>query len=104
MKFDQVNPPLSELAQRAALGASMSLFEWKTSGGPRPARRPDGISSRIDRLWMTVAELAITHAMMQVEKAGASVALTDAVVLLAKARDRVADHVEGIESVKSGES
>jgi hypothetical protein len=45
---------------------------------------------------MSPAELAITAAMVAVEEAGASVALTDAVTLLAKARDRVADHVEGI--------
>jgi hypothetical protein len=46
-------------------------------------------------MWMTGAELAITETMGAVEKAGASVALTDAVILLSKARDRVADHVEG---------
>lgn len=45
---------------------------------------------------MTPAERAITDAMAEVEKAGASLALTDAVVLLGKARDRVADHMEGI--------
>jgi hypothetical protein len=46
---------------------------------------------------MSPAELAITEAMHAVEKAGASIALTDAVILLGKARDRVADHEEGIE-------
>lgn len=63
---------------------------------PRPKLRPDGLPSRIDRLLMSPAELAITAAMAAVEAAGASVALTDAVTLLSKARDRVADHVEGI--------
>ncbi len=46
---------------------------------------------------MTPAEIAIINAMQAVEAAGASVALTDAVALLSKARDRVADHVEGKE-------
>jgi hypothetical protein len=57
--------------------------------------RPDGIPSRVDQSLMTPAELAISDAMAAVEKAGASVALTDAVVLLQKARERVADHAEG---------
>jgi hypothetical protein len=44
----------------------------------------------------TPAELAIVEAMRAVEDAGASPALTDAINLLQRARDRVADHVEGI--------
>lgn len=43
------------------------------------------------------AERAIQEAVDEVERAGASVALTDAVVLLGKARERVADHMEGKE-------
>lgn len=70
------------------------LITWKRDGGPRPKKRPDGISTRCDRQFMTPAELAITDAMHAVEHAGASEALTDAVTLLSKARDRVADHVE----------
>lgn len=62
---------------------------------PRPHLRPDGIPTRIDLRYLTPAELAIRAAMYEVEKAGASIALTDAVTLLGKARDRVADHVEG---------
>lgn len=62
----------------------------------RARLRPDGIPSRIDQSLMTPAELAITEAMHAVEEAGASVALTDAATLLAKARERVADHVEGV--------
>ena len=57
--------------------------------------RPDGIPTRADRSLMSSAEMAITEAMAVVEAAGASTALTDAVVLLGRARDRVADHVEG---------
>jgi hypothetical protein len=62
----------------------------------RPRLRPDGIPSRCDISLMTAAELAITEAMGAVELAGASMALTDSVSLLSKARDRVADHVEGV--------
>lgn len=71
-----------------------ALAAWKQNGGPRPAKRPDGIPTRIDLNWMTPAERAILDAMYAVEEAGASPALTDAVTLLAQARDRVADHVE----------
>jgi hypothetical protein len=60
----------------------------------RPRLRPDGVPTRCDQSLMTPAELAITAAMQSVEAAGASDALTEAVTLLAKARDRVADHVE----------
>jgi hypothetical protein len=44
---------------------------------------------------MTSAELAITAAMLAVEEAGCSEHLTEAVVLLGRARDKVADHVDG---------
>lgn len=69
--------------------------DWKANGGPRPKCRPDGLWTRIDLCWKTEAEIAIDKAMEAVERAGGSPALTDAVTLLAKARDRVADHVEG---------
>ncbi len=71
-----------------------ALTAWKQNGGPRPAKRPDGIPTRIDLNWMTPAERAIRDAMAAVEAAGGSIALTDAITLLAQARDRVADHVE----------
>ena len=74
----------------------LAIAAWKNSGGRRPTRRSDGFPTRRDMLWMTPAETAITDAMAAVEAAGASVALTDAVILLSKARDRVADHVEGV--------
>ena len=45
---------------------------------------------------ITPAELAIVEAVKAVEKAGADVRLTEAVVLLQKARDRVADFVDGV--------
>ncbi len=81
--------PWNEAENRAALDA------WKASGGPRPKNRPDGWPTRSAIEWWTTAEAAITTAMEAVENAGASLALTDAVTLLGKARNRVADHVEG---------
>ena len=61
----------------------------------RPHLRGDGIPTRNDLTQMSDAELAIVKAVREVEAAGASKALTDAVVLLQQARERVADHVEG---------
>lgn len=53
------------------------------------------VPRRIDRSRHTPAERAITEAMEAVEKAGAHPRLTDAVVLLGRARDAVADFVDG---------
>lgn len=50
--------------------------------------------SRLDK--MTPAENAIYNAMCVVEQAGCDVRLTEAVNLLQKARDRVADFVDGV--------
>jgi len=44
---------------------------------------------------MTPAELAITDAMRCVEEAGCDTRLTEAVMLLSQARDKVADFVDG---------
>lgn len=49
------------------------------------------------------AELAIHNAMQEVEKIGAGVRLTDAVVLLAKAKDLVSDFIDSIKSFKYGD-
>jgi hypothetical protein len=84
-------------ADRAANPYYAALDDWKKDGDVRPANRPDGIPTRTDRSWMTPAELAILEAVHAVEHAGGSLALTDAVILLSKARERVADHVEGKE-------
>ncbi len=63
----------------------------------RPHKRgADGFPTRSSVEHWTPAELAIVEAMRAVEDAGASPALTDAINLLQRARDRVADHVEGI--------
>jgi hypothetical protein len=59
-------------------------------------REINGIPRRIRIDHFTPAEAAIHAAMHEVEKAGGSIALTEAINLLSKARDRVADHFEGI--------
>lgn len=56
--------------------------------------RPDGIPRRCDLTLMTPAELAIRDAVLAVEAAGAHPLLTDAVVLLGEAQNKVADFVE----------
>lgn len=42
----------------------------------------------------TPAEVAISKAMEEVEKLGADVLLTEAVILLGQAKEKVADYVE----------
>ena len=54
------------------------------------------IPRRIRMDLMTPAELAIMKAIDAVEVAGCDTRLTDAVILLGKARDRVADFVDGV--------
>ena len=52
---------------------------------------------------MTPAELAIRNAVLEVENAGCHVLLTDAVVLLQQAREKVADFVDAnLEEEKFG--
>lgn len=73
-----------------------ALREFDPPKTVRPHLRADGIPTRIDMQWWVQAELAIWRAMQEVERAGASVALTQAVTLLAEARNKVADHIEGV--------
>jgi hypothetical protein len=54
----------------------------------------DGMPRRNRLDLNTPAELAIREAMMAVESCGAHVLLTEAVTLLGKAKDLVADFVE----------
>lgn len=54
------------------------------------------VPRRIDRLRHTPAERAITDAMQVVEEMAADVRLTQAVILLGRARDLVADYVDGM--------
>lgn len=86
---------VQKAAERAANPNYAALDAWKKNGGDRPHKRPDGVPTRIDSQWQTEAEIAIGEAMLAVENAGGSKALTDAVTLLSKAKNRVADHVEG---------
>jgi hypothetical protein len=89
--------PVSECATEFADDPYHSMLNsWKKNGGIRPGKRPDDFPTRCDTQFWTKAEVAISNAMEAVEAAGASAALTDAVNLLSQARDRVADHVEGI--------
>lgn len=50
---------------------------------------------------MTPAELAIREASLAVEAAGADLRLTQAVMLLQAAREKVADFVDGVEATDS---
>ena len=43
---------------------------------------------------MTPAELSITNAMQEVEKIGANVKITDALIHLQKARDLISDFID----------
>lgn len=72
--------------ERAAL---TKLKETHVNDSTTPTNR------RCRRDLMVPAETAITEAMYAVEGMPADVRLTDAVVLLGKARDRVADFVDG---------
>lgn len=56
----------------------------------------DDISRRICVNLMTPAELAIRNAIIVVESVGADVRLTEAVILLGQAKDKVADYVDGV--------
>jgi hypothetical protein len=58
----------------------------------------NNIPRRIDTLRHTPAEKSITEAMVMVEQAGCHPLLTDAVVLLGKAREKVADFMDGAAS------
>lgn len=51
---------------------------------------------RSDLLRNTPAELAIREALIAVEAVGADVRLTDAVILLGEARERLADYIDGV--------
>ncbi len=77
----------------APLG-KLSIVVGGTTKMPRDHLRSDGFPSRSDQSLMSPAELEITSAMLAVEAAGASAALTEAVTLLGRARERVADHME----------
>lgn len=75
---------------------NQDLDAWKADkAAVRTKKRSDGVPTRIDAQFLSDAEMAIRLAQGEVEAMGGSLALTEAVILLTKARDRVADHVEG---------
>ena len=57
---------------------------------------------RNDLLEMTAAELQIREAILLVEKMGADLRLTDAVVLLGRAQSKVADFIDGVANRAQG--
>lgn len=61
-----------------------------------PVRFGTEVPRRICVDLYTPAERAIARAVDAVEAAGASVHLTDAVILLQQAKDKVADFVDGV--------
>lgn len=67
----------------------------------RRGARQDDIPRRIQMQKWCEAERLIQGAVDEVERMGADVRLTDAVVLLAAARDRVADFVDGVEGKRT---
>lgn len=66
-----------------------------------PTQSAYGFPRRQCLYLMTPAELAIYNAVQAVEEVGADPLLTDAVVLLQRARDKVADYVD--RDAKAGE-
>lgn len=61
----------------------------------------DDVPRRQKLYEMTPAERAILDAVQVVEAAGADMRLTDAVILLQAARNKVADFVDGIDTPRS---
>jgi len=49
---------------------------------------------------LSPAEIAFRNAMAEVEKLGADERLTDAIILLDKAKNKVADFIDGVETPK----
>ena len=97
------SPPASSTEGDESMNDATNGRGWWRRDIPRPHKRTDGIPTRVDSHWHTTAEKAITAAMYEVENAGGSVKLTEAITLLSKARDCVADHVEGDNRASSTE-
>lgn len=58
-------------------------------------------TSRRNRMDLNVpAETAIQNAIWEVEKVGASPSLTEAVILLGKAKDLVSDYIDNVKDSK----
>lgn len=61
---------------------------------PLPSLRPDGLPRRIDQLLMTQIERDLLACQQNIEPLGADEKLTKAQILIAQARDLVADFLE----------
>jgi hypothetical protein len=83
-----------EDARRNVAGVTGTPYEPLRQQLPNAPGRVAPRRDYVD-LW-TPAEKAIYDAMQYVELAGSSPELTEAVVLLGKARDKVSDHVDGV--------
>jgi hypothetical protein len=75
-------------------------LEALDTGAQKLPTEVDGIARRARMDHWTEAEHAIQDAIDAVERVGADVRLTDAVVLLGAARDSVADFAEGVADVR----
>ena len=73
-------------------------MKWTPPQLPRPVKTDDGWPTRRDVSWYTVGEQAIREALLAVEGMGAHVLLTEAVMLLSQAQDKVADFAESAAS------
>lgn len=71
-------------------GRLIERFNWPNAH----AVAQEAVPRRFDRNRMKGAELAILDATMAVEEAGADPILTEAVVLLGQAREKVADYFD----------
>jgi hypothetical protein len=61
----------------------------------KPKQKMENETPRRNRLDLnTPAEIAIHNAMQEIEKIGANVKLTEAIILLQQAKDKVADYID----------
>jgi hypothetical protein len=76
------------------LHSVLVLQQLSARSGAKGQFMSDEIPRRIRLDRMTTAEKIIFDAVQEVERVGADVRLTDAVILLKQARDKVADYVD----------
>lgn len=84
----------AEIRRLRAISPLLTMLASSPTPPRNCERRPDGFPRRGDMTRWHPAEKAIFDATQEVEKAGAHVFLTDAVILLGAARECVADYVE----------
>lgn len=69
--------------------------DWEKYRNTHPVRKDIDYTRRCDILRHSPAEKAIYEAMGKLEEMPADPLLTDAVVFLQRAKDRVADYIDG---------